>query len=235
VPRTAPRARGGLESDHDKDLTVITARLLSTAVATAAIGLSAIACGSPATETAPASSSSAASTTAASGQAQADPSASAKPTTSTGSGAFDPCEVGWSAFPATVRPADSNAKPVKVTAKGSEPYEAACQYDNSGPDARDPQGKHFLVTIFRAAPGRMSTDPAAEANKDAKPGPTTFGGRAGILREGKNRTSGEPNCGALVPLPGGGVGGVLATNGEFPDVDPCAVARSLAETIAAKS
>ncbi|WP_394622468.1 DUF3558 family protein (plasmid) [Lentzea sp. JNUCC 0626] len=217
---------------------MITARLLSTAVATAAIGLSVIACSSPATETAsgkaaPAGSTSAASTTA-SGPAQADPSTGAKPTTSNGSGAFDPCEVGWSAFPAAVRPADSNAKPVRVTAKGSEPYDAACQYDNSGPDARDPQGKHFLVTIFRAAPGRMSADPAAEANRDAKPGATTFGGRTGILREGKNRTSGEPNCGALVSLPGGGVGGVLATNGEFPDVDPCAVARGLAETIAAK-
>ena len=217
---------------------MITTRLLCSAVATAAIGLSAIACSSPVTETAadkagPTSSSSTASTTTSSGRAETVPSSGSKPTSSTGNGAFDPCQVGWGAFPAAVRPADSNAKPTKVTPKGEEPYDVACQYDNSGPDARDPQGKHFLVTIFLAGPGRMSTDPAAKANQGATA--TTFGGKAGVLRKGTNRTSGEPSCGALVSLPGDTVAGVLATNGEFPDVDPCTVARSLAETIASTS
>lgn len=150
---------------------------------------------------------------------------------------FDPCKVGWEVFPQAVRP-QPDRKPTLRPPGEKDPFAVACRWDNSpqvevtgSPGATPKAGAHFLATVFWSKPGKMTTDPANEANKGSKV--ESFSGKSGLLRSSTSST-GEPMCGAMVNL-ANGVGGVLVTNGVFTSVDTCSIAKAVADAVAAKT
>ena len=200
-----------------------------------AAGLLAVACTAtapsdlPGTAAAPAATSStaAASSSAAKPQGQAQPGDLNKPGSAAAVGApIDPCKVGWAKFPASVRPIPDKPPTVQPVTEKSV-YATACRYDNSVSDKKtDP---HFFVTVFWAAPVRISTDPAREGGTAE-----SFNGKPGVIRSGKEKDTEEPTCGVLVGL-ANGTAGILVTNGRFPSEDPCSIARGVAQAVAAST
>lgn len=148
---------------------------------------------------------------------------------------FDPCAVGWDAFPAEVRP-EPDKKPRLRGPDGNGNFTTGCRYDNSGSItiSADPKagpaelGSTFITLVVWGAPGTISADPAKNAAGGV---PATFGGKPGLTRAGKD-SKGQPTCIAIVQL-ANGAGGASVTNGKFPAVDACAIASSVATKIAA--
>lgn len=143
---------------------------------------------------------------------------------------FDPCTVGWRAFPEPVRP-QPETTPTRLAPQPQDPFTTSCRYDNSV-NLTEAGGDHFITRVFWAQPGAMPVDPSSPENKGTEP--ATFSGKQGLVRSGTNKTSQEPTCGVLVAL-ANGTAGVLVTNGRFPAVDTCTIARTVADTIAAST
>ncbi|TWP46061.1 hypothetical protein FKR81_37475 [Lentzea tibetensis] len=149
---------------------------------------------------------------------------------------FDPCELGWSAFPAEVRP-EKDTKPRLRAPKEGDPFSTACRYDNGAkasaqisPNAGQATvGKNFIVLIVWAKPGLMKTAQAEQPGST----PQQFGNKAGLIKPGTNKTSKEPTCTGIIPL-SNGVAGINITNGRFP-TDTCAIVKTLGEAIAGKT
>lgn len=149
---------------------------------------------------------------------------------------FDPCAVGWAAFPAEVRPSKSDAKPMLRPPRGDDNFTVACRYDNGDTvdvkvdengNASSTTGKDFLALVVWGKPGQLAATPADMPGST----PSTFGGKQGLLKPGKD-SKGNVMCVAVVHLANGG-GGVSVTNGRFPAVDTCTIAKSVADAIAA--
>lgn len=151
---------------------------------------------------------------------------------------FDPCSIGWSAFPAEVRPTKPDAKPVLRPPRANDAFATACRFDNGDPvtveyDANGKPttstGKDFVVIVAWATADQNSVKP------DEHPGSNTatFAGKPGLLKPGKD-SKGNPMCTALIQL-ANGIGGVSLTNGRFAHIDSCAIAKTVADTIAANT
>ncbi|WNV85052.1 hypothetical protein [Umezawaea sp. Da 62-37] len=153
--------------------------------------------------------------------------------------AFDPCKVpAWTAFPAAVRPKNEADKPPRQREpKANDPFEISCFYDNSEAASTSAAGRHFVATVLWAPKGKMPVDPGLPQNQatandpDSKVEAKTIAGRPGLLRSGKNATSKEPTCGALVELADGSTAGVLLVNGQYPDQDTCTIAEGAVATV----
>ncbi|CAL9677615.1 hypothetical protein SUDANB95_07941 (plasmid) [Actinosynnema sp. ALI-1.44] len=151
---------------------------------------------------------------------------------------FDPCALGWSAFPAPVRPQED--KKPRLRAPGEkDSFATACRYDNGekievtvdqNGQGSSKVGKNFITTVYWAQPGKMSL---ADANREGA-ADVTFGGKPGLSKAYTNSVSGEPACATLVTL-ANGTAGVNVTNGRFTAVDTCEIAKSVTEAIAAKA
>ncbi|MDU0292998.1 DUF3558 family protein [Saccharothrix longispora] len=148
---------------------------------------------------------------------------------------YDPCAIGWQAFPAQVRPTKADTKPVLRPPRNDDPFAVACRYDNSDTvevtvdehgNASSETGKDFLALIVWARPGQVSANPADHTGSSA----TTYGGKQGVLKPGRDSKD-NALCTAIIQL-ADGVGGVSLTNGRFPDIDTCVIARTVADTIA---
>lgn len=150
--------------------------------------------------------------------------------------AFDPCTVGWEAMPPEVRSAE-NTKPKLRAPDKEDAFSTACRYDNGDKTvvtteqgAAPKQGRNFIVLIAWAKPGLMST--TQSDHKDSQP--TQFGPKTGLLKASTNKASQEAACTALLPLANGSAG-VSITNGRFPQVDTCMIAKTIATAIAEKT
>ncbi|WP_309111981.1 DUF3558 family protein [Saccharothrix sp.] len=148
---------------------------------------------------------------------------------------FDPCTVGWQAFPAEVRPTKPDAKPVLRPPRDDDAFTTACRYDNGDTvtieyDANGKPttttGKDFVVLVAWAKPGQNSADPNGLPGASA----ATFAGKPGLLKPGTD-SKGNPMCTAIVQL-ANGVGGVSLTNGRFAHIDSCTIAKTVADKIA---
>lgn len=149
---------------------------------------------------------------------------------------YDPCSIGWAAFPAEVRPTKTDAKPSLRPPRDNDAFAIACRYDNGDTveatvdEQGNPSsntGRDFLALIVWARPGQVSANPADHTGSSA----TTYGGKQGVLKPGKDR-KGNAMCTAIIQL-ANGVGGVSLTNGRFPDIDTCSIAHTVADKIAA--
>jgi len=150
---------------------------------------------------------------------------------------FDPCKIEWSAFPGPVRPVDDR-KPLLRAPGANDPFATACRFDNSEKAviAKDPKdtkpGRNFIALVVWAKPGAISADPNSPEHQGSTP--TTFAGKPGLLKPGTNTESKEPMCTGIVAL-ATGTGGVVVTNGAFPDIDTCSIAKAVTEAIASKT
>ncbi|WP_143023060.1 hypothetical protein [Lentzea jiangxiensis] len=150
--------------------------------------------------------------------------------------AFDPCSVGWDAMPPQVRSA-TNAKPKLRAPDKDDVFAVGCRYDNGDATVvtteqggTPKQGRNFIVLIVWAKPGQMKT--AQSDHQGAQP--AQFGSKAGLLKAGMNRASQEASCTAIMPL-ANGTAAISITNGRFPQVDTCVVAKSIGTAIAEKT
>ncbi len=148
---------------------------------------------------------------------------------------FDPCALGWGAFPAEVRPATDKKPKLRVPAK-DDVFAVGCRYDNGGQDVVTNQqggtpqlGKNFIALVVWARPGQMPTTQADHKGSQ----PANFGPKPGLIKAGTNNASKEPSCTAIFVLQHGAVG-VSITNGRFP-MDTCAIATAVATSIAEKT
>jgi hypothetical protein len=148
---------------------------------------------------------------------------------------FDPCALGWGAFPAEVRPATDKKPKLRPPGK-DDVFAVGCRYDNGGQDVVTNQpggtpelGKNFITLVVWAKPGQMPTGQADHKGSQ----PATFGPKQGVIKAGTNNASKEPSCTAIFPLATGAVG-VSITNGRFP-MDTCAIATTVATSIAEKT
>lgn len=148
---------------------------------------------------------------------------------------YDPCAIGWSTFPAEVRPSDPDAKPVLRPPRDNDGFTVACRYDNGDTveatvdeqgNSTVNTGRDFLALIVWAKPGQVSTNPADHSGSFA----TSFSGKQGLLKPGRD-SKGNPLCTAIIQL-ANGVGGVSLTNGRFPQIDTCTITRTVADKIA---
>ncbi|GAB2992282.1 hypothetical protein [Saccharothrix stipae] len=149
---------------------------------------------------------------------------------------YDPCSIGWSAFPAEVRPTKADAKPSLRPPRDGDAFAIACRYDNGDTvevtvdeqgNASSNTGRDFFALIVWARPDQVSTNPADHTNSSA----TTYGGKQGLLKPGQDRR-GNAMCTAIIRL-ANGAGGVSITNGKFTQIDTCSIARTVADKIAA--
>ncbi|MFD0207493.1 MULTISPECIES: hypothetical protein [Saccharothrix] len=146
---------------------------------------------------------------------------------------FDPCKVGWDAFPAEVRPQPAITPRLRAP-KDGDIFATACRYDNSAtaelkPGEKAGLGATFLTMIAWARPtDGMSANPADHPNARAE----TFNGKAGLLKPGTNRSTNEPQCTAIVSL-ADGVAGISITNGRFSTIDTCQIAKTVGDAVAA--
>ncbi|GLZ28183.1 hypothetical protein Lesp02_03730 [Lentzea sp. NBRC 105346] len=149
---------------------------------------------------------------------------------------FDPCQVGWPAFPEAVRPRQEK-KPKLRDSGGDIPFDTACRYDNSD-DVKgtvDPKtgqatvksGKDLIALIIWSKPGGIPGNPAEVKGAVA----ATFAGKAGWTKTGAT-SKGSPICTTAVQL-ANGVGGVSVTNSRFPQTDTCEIAKAVTDKIAA--
>ncbi|MFC6091633.1 hypothetical protein [Saccharothrix lopnurensis] len=146
---------------------------------------------------------------------------------------FDPCGLGWEAFPAPVRPEKPNAPRLRPPGD-NDIYSTACRYDHSGaavlkPGEQSAVGARFITVVAWAkADDGMSANPAE--HPDAHP--AQFGDKPGLIKPGTNASSGDPTCTAILAL-ANGVAGITVTNGRFPSVDTCTIARTVGDAVAA--
>ncbi|GAA1308782.1 hypothetical protein [Saccharothrix xinjiangensis] len=146
---------------------------------------------------------------------------------------FDPCRLGWQAFPEQVRP-DTPKSPRLRPPKDSDIFSTACRYDNSGaavfkPGEQATAGAAFITVVaWAAVDDGMSANPADHSNA----APARFGGKEGLLKSGANAGNGAPMCTAILSL-ANGVAGITVTNARFPAVDTCTIAQTVGNAVAA--
>ncbi|MFT7835728.1 hypothetical protein Q5530_06230 [Saccharothrix sp. BKS2] len=146
---------------------------------------------------------------------------------------FDPCRLGWEAFPAPVRPAKPSAPRLRPPGD-NDIYSTACRYDHSEPAVLKPGGqaavgaRFITVVAWAKADDGMSANPAEHPNAH----PAQFGDKPGLVKPGTNASSGDPTCTAILAL-ADGVAGITVTNGRFPSVDTCTIARTVGDAVAA--
>ena len=144
---------------------------------------------------------------------------------------YDPCALGWDAFPAEVRP-DKDKKPRLRAPGANDVFRMGCRYDNgevpkdAGPDGKI---KNFIALVVWAKPGDMKT---AQSEQEGSQ-PHTFGTKAGLIKPGINKGSNEPSCTAIIPL-ANGTAALTITNGRFA-TDTCAIVKHVGEVIAGKT
>lgn len=144
---------------------------------------------------------------------------------------FDPCGIGWQAFPADVRP-PGDKKPALRPPGERDGFAVGCRYDNSDSIRLDSDSnqvgvpQHFIAIVAWGT--ELSAAPADHPGST----PTAFAGKPGVLIPGK-APNGENRCTALVAL-NHGVGAVGVTNGRFP-IDTCSIATSVATAIASRT
>lgn len=148
---------------------------------------------------------------------------------------YDPCQLGWQAFPAEVRP-EKDTKPRLRAPSADDVFKTGCRYDNGetvstnkDPNGKPTQGKNFITLVVWAAPGQMKTAQSEQAGSQ----PHTFGGKAGLIKSGTNKSSNEPTCTGIIPL-ANGTAAISITNGRFPG-DTCAIVKHVGEVIAGKT
>ncbi|GAA2678730.1 MULTISPECIES: DUF3558 domain-containing protein [Actinosynnema] len=149
---------------------------------------------------------------------------------------YDPCAIGWGAFPAEIRPSKADAKPTLRPPRDTDNFAIACRYDNGDTvevnvdehgNASSNTGRDFIALIVWARPGQASANPADHTGATA----TSFSSKPGLLKPGQD-SKGNAMCTAIVQLTNG-AGGVSLTNGRFAQVDTCSIARTVADKIAA--
>jgi hypothetical protein len=69
--------------------------------------------------------------------------------------------------------------------------------------------------------------------RDQSSGRHTFGGKAGLIISGTNKSSNEPLCTGIIPL-ANGTAAIAITNGRF-GIDTCSVVKHVGEVIAGKT
>lgn len=148
---------------------------------------------------------------------------------------FDPCQLGWQAFPAEVRPA-KDTKPRLRAPSADDVFKTGCRYDNGetvqtnkDPAGKPTQGKNFIALVVWAAPGQMKTAQSEQAGSQ----PHTFGSKPGLIKAGTNKSSNEPACTGIIPL-ANGTAAISITNGRFAG-DTCAIVKAVGEVIAGKT
>lgn len=138
---------------------------------------------------------------------------------------YDPCAIGWTAFPAEVRPSDPDAIPVLRPPRDNDDFAVGCRYDNGDTaeatvdewgNSTVNTGRDFLALIVWAKPGQVSTNPADHSGSSA----TSFSSKQGLLKRSQD-SKGNPLCTAIIQLVNG-VGGVSLINGRFPQIDTIA-------------
>ncbi len=127
---------------------------------------------------------------------------------------FDPCAtVGWSAFPADLRPDGVDPRPFPSPVDADTPYRVGCDYTSDAIAS---------VLSWGPAGGGYGVDPAA------RPGSATrFAGRPGLEYR---PVRGPALCLSIMQLGNGLAGVVTATRGAPADL--CAVNRGVLETLA---
>lgn len=130
---------------------------------------------------------------------------------------FDPCAtVGWSAFPAEVRPPGVDPRPFPSPVDSGTLYRVGCDYSSDALAA---------VLSWGPAAGTYSTDPAA------RPGvATVFAGRPGLEHRAVPGAGEAPLCLSTMQV-GNGIAGVVTLARET-TADLCAVNRAVLETLA---
>lgn len=128
---------------------------------------------------------------------------------------FDPCTtVGWSAYPADVRPEGIDPHPFPSPIEAATPYRVGCDYTSDAIAS---------VLSWGPADGGYSADPAE------RPGTATrFAGRPGL--EDRSGPGQAPLCLSTMQI-GNGLAGVI-TVARSSQTDPCAVNRGVLETLA---
>ncbi|MBC8093040.1 MAG: hypothetical protein H7Y15_14085, partial [Pseudonocardia sp.] len=128
---------------------------------------------------------------------------------------FDPCTtVGWSAYPADVRPEGIDPHPFPSPIEADTPYRVGCDYTSDAIAS---------VLSWGPADGGYSVDPAE------RPGTATrFAGRPGL--EDRSGPGQAPLCLSTMQI-GNGLAGVI-TVARSSQADPCAVNRGVLETLA---
>jgi hypothetical protein len=157
---------------------------------------------------------------------------------------FDPCStVGWADFPASVRPTDISNQPTLMTVGPPDAFRTGCRYNNSEavritvcrpPPCQDEASTRDVGDLFLANVvwGEMSLDPARFPSGTSE---VSIAGRKGLVTRRRNTANGknDPQCIVTFQL-ARGVAGVAVTDGRF-GTSPCAVARTLADTIAQRA
>ncbi|GAA2831427.1 DUF3558 family protein [Crossiella cryophila] len=151
---------------------------------------------------------------------------------------FDPCTVlGWPDIPEAQR--DPKNRPPKLMAlKKDDAIETGCMFYNDEmvsiviPSSGQPVPSAAPVTkspFFRVSVVWGSTiDPARFGGEKV-----TIGGKSAAVVPDKIGSLNDPIC--LVAMKfGKGGGGVDVRNGRFPGLDPCPIAKALAEKLATK-
>lgn len=147
---------------------------------------------------------------------------------------YDPCQLGWGAFPQEVRP-DKDNKPRLRAPSATDVFRTGCRYDNGEPSkGADPSGKplptkSFIALVVWAKPGEMKTSQSEQEGSQ----PHTFGTKPGLIKPGINKSSNEPTCTAIIPL-ANGTAALTITNGRFPS-DTCTIVKHVGEVIAGKT
>ncbi|GGM67929.1 hypothetical protein GCM10012275_43120 [Longimycelium tulufanense] len=147
---------------------------------------------------------------------------------------FDPCEVGWAAFPETVRP-EEDRKPTRKAPGPKDLFKVDCRWDNSGaieatlgdkPQISGPS-TYFIAHVVWG--DEYSTDPAEVEGSQ----PTQIAGKH-ALRVPREPTPNGARCVVYLQL-AKGVAAVSILNGRFPKIEACAIARTVAEVISRKT
>lgn len=130
---------------------------------------------------------------------------------------FDPCStIGWSAYPAEVRPPGLDPRPFPSPIEADTLYRVGCDYASDA-----------LASIVSWGPanGAYSIDPAA------RPGvPAQFGGRPGLEHRAAPGAGEAPLCLSTMQI-GNGLASVI-TLARDTEADLCAVNRGVLETLA---
>ncbi|MCO1581777.1 DUF3558 family protein [Crossiella sp. SN42] len=150
---------------------------------------------------------------------------------------FDPCTVlGWNDIPEPQR--DPKARPPKLMVlKKDDAIETGCMFYNDetisvvipspgAPTTAAPITKspYFRVSVVWGA----TIDPAKFGGEK-----TTLGGKPAAVVPDTIGSLKDPICLVAMKFAKGG-GGVDVRNGRFPGLDPCPIAKALAEKLAAK-
>lgn len=130
---------------------------------------------------------------------------------------FDPCTtIGWSAFPAAVRPPGIDPRPFPSPVDAAALYRVGCDYDSDA-----------ITSILSWGPvnGTYSIDPAV------RPGVATlFADRPGLENRAAPAPGAQPLCLSTMQL-GNGLASII-TLGRATDADLCAVNRGVLEALA---